>query len=302
MPKISVIVPVFQHAKFISECLNSLLAQSLEDWEAIIIDDRSDDGSGQICNKFAQRDSRIKYYFQENKGILKLSENFNRALELSSGEFIAVLEGDDYWPKNKLENQIRGFSDTNVGVVWGDGEILIDGKISPLRGYTGNFQESTLQNDPLGIGLKALIFSHYFNMPTISVMYRREILDSIGGFYQPARCSWNDKSTWAVLACVTKFAYLNQSLGTYRRHPSQVTNDWRDTKTTFEYILDDKECPQILRAELSKIESETRLFLAYRVFSRSAGIQKSSALINLVFKAVTSPIAAFNIMQFMLTK
>ncbi|MGB7570995.1 MAG: glycosyltransferase family 2 protein, partial [Methanothrix sp.] len=69
-------------------------------WEQIIIDDGSSDQTGEIILKY--NDDRIKYIRQEHKGIWRLSEAYNQALQLSNGDYIAILEGDDFWPPNKL--------------------------------------------------------------------------------------------------------------------------------------------------------------------------------------------------------
>ena len=283
MSKVLIIIPTYQHSQFISECLDSLISQTYKDWEAIIIDDGSYDGTGKICKEYVHLDNRIQYHFQENKGILKLNEIFNHALSLSNSEFVAVLEGDDYWPSNKLEEQLRGFESENIGLVWGNGKVLINDKLFDLKGYCGNFKKSTLSNSPIGINLKALAFSRYFIMPTTSVMYRRNALENIGGFYQPKNCSWNDRSTWAVLACSTNFKYLDKNLGIYRRHPAQVTNNWTDINTTFDYIIHDEDCPDILKKEIKKIYGELRIMLSYHKFNRSIGFKKSRYLLEMFF-------------------
>ena len=137
MSKITVIVPTYQHELFIRDCLKSLVEQSFSDWEAIVVDDGSSDRTAEIVSEFVNKDSRINYYFQENKGIYRLSELYNFALNKASGEFIAVLEGDDYWPIDKLSRQIQGFNQPEVGLVWGDGKLDTGGTLSDLLGHRG---------------------------------------------------------------------------------------------------------------------------------------------------------------------
>lgn len=302
MPKVSVIIPTYQHVNYIAECLDSLKNQTFEDWEAVVVDDGSSDGTGDIVKDYARLDPRIKYFYQENKGIYKLNELFNFALWRSVGEFIAVLEGDDVWPQNKIEIQLHGFDNVDVGVVWGNGMQLKNSIYSPMVGYIGNFKSSTLQNKPYGIALKALAFSRYFQMPTTCVMYRTGILRRVGGFYQPKGLCWNDRSTWALLACVTEFCFLNDNLGIWRRHESQVTSGYKDVRTTFDFMIRDSDCPAILKNALMNIDGECSIVSKYRHFNRSTGFRKIGFFFKFCFDIVIHPIACFKILYFLSSK
>ena len=93
MPKISVIVPVFNAEKTLQRCIDSILAQSFTDFELILIDDGSIDNSGKICDEYAQKDSRIVSVHQENGGV---SSARNKGLDIARGEWITFVDSDDY--------------------------------------------------------------------------------------------------------------------------------------------------------------------------------------------------------------
>lgn len=95
--KISVIIPVYNQERFIGEALNSLLEQTLREWEAVCIDDGSTDASLSILNEYAASDKRIRVFHQENQGV---SYTRNRGIELANGEFLFFLDPDD-WIKDK---------------------------------------------------------------------------------------------------------------------------------------------------------------------------------------------------------
>ena len=99
--KISIIVPVYNVEKYISQCLDSLLAQTMNDIEIILIDDGSTDSSGTICNTFAQKDARIKVIHQDNTGA---SESRNVALNIAKGEFVMFVDSDDWIESDMCEN------------------------------------------------------------------------------------------------------------------------------------------------------------------------------------------------------
>lgn len=90
---ISVIVPVYKVEKYISRCIESVIAQEYDDWELILVDDCSPDRSGEICDEYAQKDSRIRVIHQENQGV---SAARNRGIEEARGEYICFIDSDDY--------------------------------------------------------------------------------------------------------------------------------------------------------------------------------------------------------------
>ena len=101
MPKVSVIVPVYNSEKYIEECLNSIINQTLKDLEIIIVDDGSSDSSPQICDEYASKDSRIKVIHKENAG---LGVSYNTGINAATGEYIGFIESDDFAQENMYED------------------------------------------------------------------------------------------------------------------------------------------------------------------------------------------------------
>ncbi|MEP6749379.1 MAG: glycosyltransferase [Bacteroidota bacterium] len=100
---VSIIIPVFNAEKFISVTLESVLAQSYQNWEAIVVDDGSTDSTSAVVKKYAQQDARIKYFFQNNTGC---SGAKNAGMEYASGELIQYLDADDILSADKIEEQV----------------------------------------------------------------------------------------------------------------------------------------------------------------------------------------------------
>ena len=105
MPRVSILIPSYNHARFLSHCLASVKNQTVEDWELILVDDGSTDNSVAIARSFAQDDSRISVL--QNEKNLGTYGTEQRALGLSRGEFVAVLNSDDFWAQSKLEKQVK---------------------------------------------------------------------------------------------------------------------------------------------------------------------------------------------------
>lgn len=92
-PTISVIVPVYNAEKTLRRCVDSILAQTFEDFELILINDGSKDQSGDICDEYAAKDSRVKTIHKTNGGV---SSARNAGLRIAQGEYIAFIDSDDY--------------------------------------------------------------------------------------------------------------------------------------------------------------------------------------------------------------
>ena len=99
MPCFSVIIPAYNRARFLPECLESVLAQTFTDWECIIVDDGSTDGTRELVAEYVRRDSRFRYHWQENAGA---SAARNAGIERARGEWIAFLDSDDWYYPDAL--------------------------------------------------------------------------------------------------------------------------------------------------------------------------------------------------------
>lgn len=90
---LSVIVPVYNVEKYLQECVDSILAQDVEDMEVILVDDGATDGSGKICNEYAEKDKRVTVIHKENGGV---STARNAGLDIARGKYITFVDSDDY--------------------------------------------------------------------------------------------------------------------------------------------------------------------------------------------------------------
>lgn len=111
--KVSIVVPVYNVEKYIAGCLESILMQSYENIEVIVVDDGSMDGSGEICDRYAKRDIRIKVLHKKNKG---LSDARNYGLRECTGEYVAFIDGDDYVSKYYIEHLLNVALEYNADI------------------------------------------------------------------------------------------------------------------------------------------------------------------------------------------
>ena len=114
MPKISIIVPVYQAEKYLRQCIDSILAQTFTDWECILVDDGSSDESGAICDDYAAKDPRITVIHKGNGGV---SSARNVALERITGTWLAFVDSDDCLYPNALQKWIEVAEKNNLDMV-----------------------------------------------------------------------------------------------------------------------------------------------------------------------------------------
>ncbi len=222
MPLVSILTPTYNQAHYLVEAIQSVLAQTFEDWEQIIIDDGSDDKTPESVKRF--RDERIKYLRLPHRGLGRLAESYNLGLDMAQGRFIAILDGDDYWPADKLERQVKEFlDDEEVFLVWGRGTVVNARRRYITQIGTVNTRKQRCDFSPNEI-FKILLRKNIL-IPTATIMLRRDSLLAVGGFNQKGTELYVDLPTWLVLMANVegKIRFLNHHLGYWRNHPSQTT-------------------------------------------------------------------------------
>ncbi len=222
MPLVSILTPTYNHAAFLGSTIESVRAQSLVDWEMIVIDDGSTDGSAAIAEGF--NDSRIKVIRQPHQGLTHLGQTYNRALAECSGELIAILEGDDYWPDYRLERQVPDFLDPLVALSFGETQMVdqLGNNMSDKPLHDTN--ERAKYNRPVGIAaLELLNTRHLTYCFPVSTMIRRSVLERIGGFQQPPELPLVDLPTFLRVALEGEFRSHKDVFGYWRRHTESTT-------------------------------------------------------------------------------
>ena len=217
-PAVTVVTPTFDAARFVGRCVESVLAQSSQDWELIVADDGSRDGTPEVVERY--RDPRIRVIRLPHRGLGALADTYNLAFRAGTGALVAILEGDDAWPPDKLAVQVRGFDDPSVVLSWGRG-LWIDEEDRPLRLRRELHRDRVL--DPRRAFRRLAKGS--FLVPSVTVMLRRAALLRAGGFCQDGSRHFVDLPTWLAVLAATggRVRYHDHVLGHWRRHPKQAS-------------------------------------------------------------------------------
>jgi len=226
-PLVSVLTVAYNHSRFIEACITSVLQQTSTNWEQIIIDDGSTDGTGDMVRRYS--DPRIRYFYQENQGIDALAQTYNCALRMAQGDLIAILEGDDLWPHDKLAALGPRFDDPGLLLAYGAvRDVDIDGHRQSGRSrsdrWRHNLPRTILSNDPVGSATKFMLGAKGPSLiPASTVVLRRTALESIGGFQSFPGLRTTDYPTYLRLSLEGRFHYEKRIMGFRRRHLGSVT-------------------------------------------------------------------------------
>lgn len=141
---ISIVVPVYNTENFLSKCIESILAQSYNDFELLLIDDGSTDNSGFLCDKYSEKDKRIKVFHKKNAGV---GAARNTGIEMANGEYITFIDSDDYIDRHYLEYFFNiPFISNNIYI---RAEALID-NTNGISSTKKNNKDYVLNNARLG--------------------------------------------------------------------------------------------------------------------------------------------------------
>jgi glycosyltransferase involved in cell wall biosynthesis len=226
-PLVTVLTTTYNHSKFIANCIRSVLAQTYDNWEQVIVDDGSTDNTGELVKEFD--DERIVYVRQKHVGVHRLSETYNHGLKLARGNLIAILEGDDMYPKRKLELQIDSLADDTILSFGKCVEINQDRKFLGID--PPNFKQFIGMTD----WLRPLIVYDYITGGT--VMVKKDALIKVGGFIQPHNTAYVDYSTYLELALIGKFRFVNEILGIWVRHRDSYSDSNLFSNVTNKYSI-----------------------------------------------------------------
>ena len=221
-PFVSILTPTYNHEPYITSCIESVLAQTFSNWEQIILDDGSTDRTADIVQCFS--DPRIRFFRQGNRGIEALAHTYNDALSRAQGDIIAILEGDDSWPSEKLSALIPKFSEEGVVLAYGaasdcDSAGRVNRQLSRSVRRRRGLPASILFNIPVGSATRYMLRADGLDLiPECTVLIRRSALEAIGGFQYAQGLCTTSFPTFLKLGLVGQFYYTPAVMGYRRRH------------------------------------------------------------------------------------
>ena len=225
-PTFSIIIPCSNSINYIEKCIESIKKQTYKNYEVIIVDNSSSDGTIEKLNEI--NDDRFKIFNIKNNSILAKSRNLG--IEKSSAEWIAFLDSDDWWTADKLEICFT-YINNEIDLLYHDLEI----KYNPSRSFGRKKNKSRQLKKPVLVDL--LLGGNAIG--NSSVVVRKKLLDEIGGINESEKIiASEDYHTWLRIAQLTdKFFYLPYRLGYYLVHNKSLSQ--KDMSVPMHYAVTD---------------------------------------------------------------
>ncbi len=211
-PLVSVIIPTYNHGRFVRQAIDSALDQTYPAVEVIVVDDGSTDGSGAMLDEIEARDRRIRVVHKVNAG---LSAARNTGIALARGAYINFLDSDDWLLPDKLSRQVAALeARPDVDLVFSDIAYVDDADTETVIDMgTGG---------PPAPFPDVLVYRNWFG-PMVPLL-RRRLVERVGGFDEAFRAA-EDWDYWYRCAQHTPFLYLPGKVAMYRLHGEQMTRD-----------------------------------------------------------------------------
>ncbi|MEG4317851.1 MULTISPECIES: glycosyltransferase family A protein [unclassified Microcoleus] len=268
-PLISVIIPAYNAEEFIAQTIESVLSQTYQNIEILVVDDGSTDTTAEIIKSFAQKDSRIILLQQSNAGVAAAR---NLAIQKSKGEYIAPIDADDIWYPQNLEKQVKCLTDSapSVGVVY---SWSVD--INEQDLLTGGFYNSTIA----GAVYTPLVYKYFIGNASSSLI-RRICFEKVGGY----NCQFKLESAqgcedWELYLRIAEhyqFKVVPEYLVGYRQIASSMSGNYAAMAKSHSLIMADvrQRHPEIPSSIYRWSSSSFYIYLAFR--SNSSGNYRST--------------------------
>lgn len=260
IPLISVIVTTYNNEKYIKACLNSLLAQTFQDFEIVVIDDGSTDQTSKILDQYLAN-SRLKIHHQPNTGV---SAARNQGLKLSRGNFVCFVDSDDYVAKNYLEKLVTPLlQDSTIDItVCGYQEIYQDHQASyPLKPQLLTGFQATKN---------LLLNQRDFDVLAWNKLYRKYLFTDYDILYPVGQIHEDNLTTYKLYSVAKNVQYLEDILYFYQRKNSRITKDFSSTEKTLKRLQVKEqmaiEAQKYFKTPDLKYAAEISLLLAYFAF------------------------------------
>jgi len=215
MPRVNVLIPAFNAARYLPTAIESVISQTFDDWQIMLVNDGSTDNTEQVVAPYIEQlGDKIQYIRQENRG---LPAARNTGIRQSSGEYLALLDADDVWLPCRLSESIDTLTNRpQAGLSYGlITQIDSDGHI----GYT--FEGNRRHAEGC---IASYIYMRKVELPCPTLTFRRKCLDEVGLFDESMRAT-EDRDLWLRIALKYEVAFVPKVLAYYRVSPQSMSAD-----------------------------------------------------------------------------
>lgn len=279
MPQVSVIIPAYNVARYLEFALVSLVRQTYRCFEALIVDDGSTDNTAKIAMDFCRRDSRFRLLQKSNGG---LSSARNYGIKQALGKYIALLDGDDVYCKEKLATHVRILEDLErVGVVYSASKAIRD---------DGKETFMTISGKPVNRDPVIALLCKNFIVHGSNAVFRRRLIEEVGEFDESLR-SCEDVDFWLRIATTRRWHFyrLSRVSCCYRIRPSGLSFNVRQMEESRQKVIETayQRSPETIAPWLDTARAYTYRYLG-RVSLSSGDRRLASSYLKRAWQADSS--------------
>ena len=275
-PLISVVIPVYNAGEYLRRCLSSVCGQSYQNWEIILIDDGSTDGSGSICDEFAGEDGRIRAIHQKNAGV---SASRNRGIDLAKGDHITFLDSDDWIEANLYQRLADEIRDQDPDIIqWAYEVDDADGHCIYKKRYRVKTLEACDCNQ---------IFEYFAPIGYVwNKIYKMQVIDSLSARFEEGVSLYEDMLFNLFLLSNNRTILLHDHVGThYMQYPASLGRKGKASYySTAIRCLDQKlsllENHDISEVEKKKFRDRECVNISYNALKANSPAPPSASTVN----------------------
>lgn len=226
---ISIIVPVYNVRPYLEQCVRSIIAQTYQDWECILVDDGSTDGSGELCEKLVSEDERLKVIHQKNQGV---SVARNHGIEISKGEYICFIDSDDWVEPTYLSHLYEVYTNNDIDIAVSG--IVTEGNES-LRDVPDTFAIIKMGQS----NTKIFIDNIKIFYGPVALLFKACIIHNYNVLF-PNTISFGEDTifTFSYLSHINTIAFIPHIDYHYRKHNNKTLSfRFGESKTLLRYDL-----------------------------------------------------------------
>lgn len=273
-PKISIVIPSYNRAEYISATLDSILAQTYKDFEIVFVDDGSTDNTEKILHEYSGKDYRVKYFKQPNS---ERAVARTYGMELAMGDYICLVDSDDLWYPNKLEVQLKVMDE--------DPDVILSyASVNRVDMQGNRTMAATRQHE----GYTGWVFFELLKrnfISSVTPMFRKEVLKKVKE-QNTSFIPYEDWDFWLRMSREGKFYHITQPLGDYRLHPGQSVqnvNAERIEKVTLAVLENNTSLENFDLQEYMNKTGETKNLASFIQQDFSGIVNEAYSLANLRF-------------------
>lgn len=255
-PRVSVVIPTYNNAKYLSQAIDSVLNQSFDSYEVVVIDDGSTDETATVLASYGDR---IRVYHQQNRGV---SATRNRGIQLAQGELVAFLDADDYFLPHKLLKQVQVFdAQPGVGIVNSGFQTMHkDGRAIAQVEWWRSIPDLSIEN-----------WLRYKPVLPSAMMFRRDWLEQVGGFDPHLSAAEDLDLVLRLVAAGCQSAWLEAITVNYRLHDDSACSQntpklARSAETVLHRFFAQPELPPSVRSLKAFSYYQTLVWSAWRLY------------------------------------